>query len=305
MLIFYTQPYKKLAQRMMSKLQATEGIVEYATFPDGERYYRIQSSVRGQEVLLLSGAYDNDSLMESYDLACGLIQEGALKLNLIIPYFGYSTMERAVLKGEIVTAKNRARMLSSIPRAAQGNTIYLVDLHTGGLEHYFEGGLEVRHLYAKEIILSAIKDLGGEDFVLGSTDAGRAKWVESLSNDIGVDAAFVYKKRISGDQTSVTAISANVLERNVVIYDDMIRTGGSLIGAAKAYLESGAKSVFAVTTHGLFSKNAIERIKASGVINKITTTDSHPNSTDLIDDCFLIGCSLDNILSEPFLKNEL
>ena len=287
MLIFYTTPYKNLAQRMLRKLQATEGKVEYATFPDGERYYRILSSVRGQEVILLSGAFDNDSLMESYDLACGLIQEGALKLNLIIPYFGYSTMERSVLKGEIVTAKNRARLLSSIPRAAQGNTIYLVDLHTGGLEHYFEGGLEVRHLYAKEIILAAIKSLGGSDFVLGSTDAGRAKWVESLSNDIGVDAAFVYKKRLSGDQTSVTAISANVLNRNVVIYDDMIRTGGSLIGAAQAYLQAGAQSVYAVTTHGLFSRNALERLKTSGVITQITTTNSHPNSISLVDNSFL------------------
>ena len=144
MLIFTVPTYQQLGARLERLLNAEAGELEHSSFPDGEQYYRIKTPVRGREVILLSGAFNNDALMESYDIACGLIQEGALKLNIIIPYFGYSTMERAVLKGEIVTAKNRARLLSSIPRAAQGNTIYLVDLHTGGLEHYFEGGIEGR-----------------------------------------------------------------------------------------------------------------------------------------------------------------
>lgn len=286
-LLFNTQKYQYLADKIvaMQGIEAGKVYVEY--FPDGERYQRILTDVVGRDVVLLGGTISDNDTLEFYDLACAIEKHGANSLTMIVPYFGYSTMERAVHKGDVVTAKTRARLLSSIPSTGAGNHIFLLDLHTEGLPHYFEGNIQPTHFYAKELVIEACREFGGTDFTLACTDAGRAKWVESLANDMGVQPAFVFKKRLSGDSTSITGINADVAGKTVVIYDDMIRTGGSLMKAAQAYHQAGAKEVFAVTTHGLFTNNALEKIKSSGLFRKIATTDSHYN-VSLLQDDFLV-----------------
>ena len=117
--------------------------------------------------------------------------------------------------------------------------------------------------------------------MLACTDAGRAKWVESLANDLGVDAAFVYKRRTSGSATHVTGVSAHVAGKRVVIYDDMIRTGGSLVSAAQAYRDAGAVAIDAIATHGLFLAARSRRSAATGLLGQIATTDSHPRAVAL------------------------
>ncbi len=230
---------------------------------------------------MLGGTVSDTETLTLYDLAYSIVKYGARTLTLIIPYFGYSTMERATRPGEVVTAKSRARLLSSLPQAHSGNAIYLLDLHVAGLQHYFEGSLTPHHLYANSIVLKAARRMGGENFVLACTDAGRAKWVEALANDLGVDAAFVFKRRLDGEHTEVTAVSAAVSGRPVILYDDMIRTGGSLMGAARAYREAGASRIAAITTHGLFPGNALERLQESALFDEIVATDSHPRAHEL------------------------
>ena len=190
-------------------------------------------------------------------------------------------MERATKTGEAIIAKTRARLLSAIPRAASGNRVFLLDLHSEGIPHYFEGGCTAFHVYAKELIAPVIQELGGSDFVLGSTDSGRAKWVESLANDLGVEAAFILKRRVSGSETKVTALNASVSNRKVIIYDDMIRSGGSLIGAARAYRDAGATELIAVCTHGIFVPGSFERLRDSQLFDELVATDSHPNAPNL------------------------
>lgn len=263
-LLLHTQKYAYLAKKIIAlgNVELGEVYVEY--FPDGERYQRIVSPIEDREVVLLGGTIGDIDTLEFYDLACAIEKQGASSLTMVIPYYGYSTMERASKLGEVVTGKTRARLLSSIPNTGRGNRLLLLDLHTEGLTHYFEGNIRPIHLYAKDLVIAACKTLGGNNFTLACTDAGRAKWVESLANDMGVEAAFVFKRRLSGENTAITGINADVHDKIVIIYDDMIRTGGSLINAAKAYREAGAKTVFAVTTHGLFSNNGCKKSKIRG-----------------------------------------
>src|SRR5690606_11654968 len=134
-----------------------------------------------------------------------------------------------------VKAKTRALLLSSIPKTPMGNKIVMVDLHAEGIPYYFAGDVQTQHIYSKPLIAQTVKKIAGEDFVLASTDAGRAKWVESLGNDLNVKCAFIYKKRLSGETTEILAINAPVRDKIVVIYDDIIRTGGTLMQAAAAY----------------------------------------------------------------------
>jgi ribose-phosphate pyrophosphokinase len=192
-------------------------------------------------------------------------------------------MERRVKEGEVVVAKTRARLFSSVPAAGLGNRVVLMDLHSEGIPHYFSGEVRPVHLSARSLVLDEIRRVGGEEFVLGATDAGRAKWVESLANDLGVEGAFIFKRRHDDGTTEAASMNADVEDRKVVIYDDMIRTGGSLIGAARAYLEAGATSTAAVATHGVFPNDALGRLTESGLFTHIVCTDSHPRAHELAD----------------------
>jgi ribose-phosphate pyrophosphokinase len=211
-------------------------------------------------------------------------------------------MERAVRPGEAVTAKTRARLLSSIPEASRGNQVFLLDLHVATIAHYFEGAIRPVHVYGKPIVMEAARRLGGDGLVLACTDAGRAKWVESLANDMAVQAAFVYKRRLDGATTEVTGVSAQVAGKRVVIYDDMIRTGGSLINAARAYKDAGASAIDAIATHGVFPGDSVAKIRATGLFGKVIVTDSHPRAHARASD-FLEVESVSPLLVEHLREN--
>ena len=279
-ILFSTKPYAYLAEQILTAANGRldAGNLFIRDFPDGEHYHRIDSEVRGRDIWIVGGTTDDTNTLELFDIAQGCVQYGAYSLTIIIPYFGYSTMERSVKDGEIVKAKNRALMFSSIPRTPLGNKVILFDLHSEGIPYYFNSDIQTHHIHCEELITAIARESAGNDFVLAATDAGRAKWVESMANRMGVHGAFIYKKRLSGTETEVMAINANVANRKVIIYDDMIRTGGSLVEAAKAYKAAGAAEISVITTHGLFTNNALQKIADSGIINKITSLDTHPNA---------------------------
>jgi ribose-phosphate pyrophosphokinase len=281
-LLFAIPEYDYLARELAAQRGAAElGDVERSVFPDGERYLRVRTDVNDRDVIVVGGTISDQATLEIYDLACAIVENGAATLTLIVPWFGYATMERAVHPGEAVLAKTRARIFSSIPAAKLGNQILLLDLHSEGIPHYFEGALHPVHVYGKPLIEPLAREIGGDSFVLGSTDAGRAKWVESLANDLRVPAAFVYKRRLGPAETAVTAVSARLDGETVIIYDDMMRTGGSLMNAARAYRSAGAGTIHAIATHGVFPGDSLTRLHESQLFASIACTDSHPNARRL------------------------
>ncbi|CAN5804022.1 ribose-phosphate pyrophosphokinase [soil metagenome] len=303
--VFSVESYAYLATAIAQIGGWELGAVKRETFPDGEHYLRIDTDPTDRDVILVGGTPDDASTLELYDLASGLVTGGAYRLRMVVPYFGYSTMERAVRPGEIVKAKSRARLLSSLPLASRGTQVFMLDLHVDAIAHYFEGGIRPVHVYGKPLVMAAARRLGGDNFVLASTDAGRAKWVESLANDLGVEAAFVYKRRVSGSSTQVTGVSAQVAGKRVVIYDDMIRTGGSLLQAAAVYRDAGATGVDAIATHGILPGTSLAKIQASGLLGRIVVTDSHPHAMALLADHanFLEVDSTANLLTEHLTSN--
>ena len=203
-----------------------------------ERYARFDLADRfelvGKDVVAVGATEGAASLDDLYRLGCGAAKHGARSLTLVVPYFGYSTMERATRPGEVVTAKIIARQLSAIPRATRGNWVLLMDLHSAGIVHYFEGDVVALELYAEPRVVPAIEGLGLSRPCLASTDMGRAKWVEALANKLHAPVALIHKKRVSGSETRVNAVVGDVAGREVVVYDDMIRTGGSLVQASQS-----------------------------------------------------------------------
>ncbi len=282
-LLFTTSTYAYFEPRLAASGRFELGAIERKSFPDGERYLRLAVDSWGRDVVLLGGTPSDLDWLELYDLGSAISRAGARSLSIVLPYFGYATMERAVRPGEVVTAKTRARLLSSIPPCESGTRIFLFDLHTDGIEFYFGDAHVTHHIYGAPVVTAAIREvMSDRPYVLGATDAGRAKWVEALARNLEVDPAFVYKRRDgSSGKVSVTGVNADVRGREVVLYDDMIRTGSSLMQAAEAYLNAGATGVRAVASHLVLPPGALARLDASGLFLSIHGTDSHPSSEQL------------------------
>jgi ribose-phosphate pyrophosphokinase len=282
-LLFTLASYAYLELAFAAALDADLGRIERKTFPDGERYLRILDAVWARDAVLLGGTPTDLDWLEVYDLACAIARGGARSLAIVMPYFGYATMERAVLPGEVVVAKTRARMLSAVPSCEGGARVFLFDLHTDGIEFYFGDGLLTRHVYGSPVVTDAVKAaMGDRAYVLGACDAGRAKWVQSLARVLGVEPAFVYKRRdAKSGSLAVTGINADVRGQEVMIYDDMIRTGSSLVQAARAYLAAGATKVHAIASHLVLPGDAYDKLMASGALASVRGTDSHPGCQKL------------------------
>jgi ribose-phosphate pyrophosphokinase len=275
-----TASSRSFAERLAARLGVPLSQVRREVFPDGERYLRFDLADRfdlvGRAVVVVGATESGASLDEVYRLGFAAVKGGARVLVLVIPYFGYGTMERATKPGEVVTAKAVAKQLSAIPKAGLGNWAVLMDLHAAGIVFYFEGDTVALELYAEPVLVPAIARLGLERPVLASADMGRAKWVETFANRLQAPVALIHKRRLSGSETKVAAAVGDVAGRDVVIFDDMIRSGGSLVQAAEAYVAAGALSVCAAATHLVLTPGAVERLEASPLA-RVLGTDTHPS----------------------------
>ena len=140
--------------------------------------------------------------------------------------------------------------------------------------------------------------------MLGSTDAGRAKWIESLSKDMEVECAIITKRRTSGTETSISGVNCDVKNKTVIIYDDMIRTGGSIMKAAKVYREAGATKVFVIATHGILPGDTTSKLNTNRDIEAIYLTNTHPKTQEEIlgMDFFKVKSIAPLIVKEVFSK---
>jgi ribose-phosphate pyrophosphokinase len=291
-LLFSTSSYRYLEPAFLQTGDFDPGRLENRPFPDGEIYRRLVDDPWGRDVVLLGGTPSDGDWLEVYDFGCAISRAGARSLSIVMPYFGYSTMERAIKPGEVVTAKTRARLVSAIPPCEGGTRTFLFDLHTDGIEFYFSDAHVTHHVYGSSIVTDAIRDVAdGRPYVLGATDAGRAKWVESLAGRLGVAPAFVYKRRDpSSGELAVTGVNADVSGKLVVIYDDMVRTGGSLLQAAAAYREAGATEVHAMASHLVLPGDALDRLLGSDLIASVNGTNSHPQSVAVAERGGRVAC---------------
>ena len=270
-----------LAALIAKKLGTTHRHTVRRLFSNGERYYKVDiedtKELAGKDVVFVGATHTDDDLLELYRVGSSLADLGTRRRIFVIPYFGYSTMERADMPGEVVTAKTNARLLSTIPNTNLGNVFLFLDLHKRGLLHYFEGDSLAVELSAENLFIAAIKKLKLKKFMMASADLGTPGRIQSLANHFNTDIAFVRKTR-DFEKTKVVAVIGDVKGHDVVIYDDMVRSGSSLIQAAQAYKAQGAQRIFAVTSHlALNNEEVIQTLKDSP-IEKVITTNSHPMS---------------------------
>ena len=285
-LIFSTQNSRYFAKLIAEKLGFSElSKIERKTFGGGEKYCRIgikgRADLMGRDVVFVASTHTDDDFLELCRIGCALAGYGVRRAVYIIPFLGYSTMERAVKPGEVVTAKTITRSLSGIPSGDKRNVFLMMDLHISGLVHYFEGDCLRFELYAEDVLIEMMDKLSWcndpRKIIFASADLGRPMWVRSFAEKFGTGIAMVNKKR-NGGRTEITEVIGYVKGKNVIIYDDMVRSGGSLVNAANAYLKHGALSVNAVISHFAVNDRATIVKLSRTFPGMMITTNSHPMS---------------------------
>jgi len=273
MKIFSGNSNKKLAEKICRNLNVKLSKALVSRFSDGEVRVEIEENVRGKDVFVIQPTCPpvNDNLVELLIMLDALRRASAYRITAVMPYFGYARQDRKDQPRVPITAKLVANILAS----AGANRILTLDLHAGQIQGFFDIPLD--HLYALNVFWEYFEKIRFNNLVIVSPDVGGIKMARAYAKRFCSGLAIVDKRRNSPDSTEVMHILGEVEGKNVILVDDMISTGSSLVEAAKALKKAKAKKIFAAITHGVLSGNAIEKVNNS-LIDSLIITDSIPFS---------------------------
>lgn len=260
-LLFAGSSNPLLAQEVAAYLGVRLGHVELERFPDGEISLQILESVRGRDAFVMqTTALDpNNFLMELLIMIDALKRASARSIVAVIPYFGYCRQDRKDKPRVPITAK----LVANILVTAGATRVLTMDLHAGQLQGFFD--IPVDNLSGRVALASAIRQLNPSDLVVVAPDIGSVKLGRAYANHFDVEMAIVDKNRVSSTDVEVATLIGNVKGKDILLADDMCSTAGTLVSAALACQEKGAKRIFAAVTHGLFVGNAVEKIENSPI----------------------------------------
>jgi ribose-phosphate pyrophosphokinase len=242
------------------------------TFADGEIYHAFPRDIAGCDLVIIASTPDDSAHQELIDLVAGARYWNALSVNVVIPYLGYSTMERAKPEsGEIPKGITRTRQIFR----ARPDYVAFVDLHSESVMHAHTGEVRTRHLWTERVAAEYIRQMRLDNIVLVSPDYGFSKRVARLAGLLDCPHTAANKDRYDVDQTIVGQLSGAVRGRTAIICDDMIRTGGSMLQTVDRCYQAGAVGVMVMATHLVLAGNARERFIDKG-ITCIIGADTYP-----------------------------
>ena len=248
------------------------------TFPDGECYTRIDAEKLDDDVVIVQTTSPDSKLIELLLLQDAVRRLGAKSITLVIPYFGYARQDRVFKPGEPESAKVMCQHLDM-----NCDRVITVDIHKEAVLNYFNH--PHKDLKAAPVIAEYFKGKG-IDMVL-SPDIGAAGRAKMVGEVMGVPYDHLEKTRLSGTDVRIAPAKADVKGKKVLIVDDMISTGGTIIAAAYALREAGAAGISVACTHGVFVNNAIEKFTGSSLdallsCNTLNNPVSHISVASLI-----------------------
>ncbi len=282
-----------LAQKVAADLGIPFSSMIRKTFADGECYHAFPDSIAGKDLIIIGATHTERAYQELLDLIQGGRYWNSASVNVVIPYLGYSTMERAKpFSYEIPKGITRARQIFR----ARPDFVAFVDLHSEAVLHAHAGEIRTHHIWTDRLVVEKIHASGLTDFVLVSPDYGFSKRVARLASLLDCPHTAADKDRYDTDSTIVSQVSSVVRRKTAIICDDMIRTGGSIIQTAERCLEAGAKDVMVMATHLVLAGSAIEKFKGSP-IRRIIGSDTYPGrQSDTLLDVYSVAPLLAEIL---------
>jgi ribose-phosphate pyrophosphokinase len=273
LMLFSGRSHPELAERIADKLNIELGDVQLKTFANGETYCRYLESIRGADVFIVQSCAPpvNDHLMELLIMIDAAKLASANRITAVMPWFPYSRQDKKSAPREPITAKLVAEMLEG----AGVDRVLTMDLHAGQIQGFFK--IPVDHMTALPLFAQYYRDKGmhGEGVVAVAPDPGRAKMATKFAEMLGADFAMMRKTRPEHEVASITEVSGRVRGKVAIMSDDIVVTGGTLIGGARALKEAGATDVYACATHALMPEHALEKLAASDLA-EIAVTDSVP-----------------------------
>ena len=274
LMIVSGEGFPELAEKIADRLDMDLSGVELVKFPGGELYARYLESVRGADMFIVQSLCEpiNENLMQMLIMIDAAKRASAKRIVAVIPWYAYSRQDRKTKPREPITA----RLVANMIQAAGAERVMTMDLHTGQIEGYFT--FPVDHLTAMHTFVDYFVDQGfkdADDAVVVAPDTGEVKVAKQLAGHLRLPWAIVNKMRDKPDRSEVTHVIGDVAGKRVIMIDDIIATGGTLVNAAERLVEDGATEVWAAATHGEFSGNAYEKIDDS-VIREVVVTDTLP-----------------------------
>ncbi len=289
---------KNLSQKISKFLKTKLVHSSIKKFADGEIYIEINENIRGNSIFLIQSISPpaNDNLMELLLCIDALKRSSAKNITAVIPYFGYARQDRKVAPRTSISAK----LISNLITKAGADRVVTVDLHAGQIQGFFD--IPVDNLFATPIFSRHIKkNVKGNNLICVSPDVGGVERTRALARKLDVGIGIIDKRRPAPGKSQVMNVIGNVKNKTCIIIDDIIDSGGTIVNAAQALINRGAKDVHVYITHGVLSGEAVEKIKKSRIKN-LVITDTIDNSNKIKKAKNIEVLSICNLLGEAIKR---
>jgi ribose-phosphate pyrophosphokinase len=272
--VFSGSAHPVLGETIARHLGIPLGRAHLGRFADGEIWFQITDNVRGADVFVVQPTCPpaNENLMELLVMLDAFKRSSASRITAVLPYYGYARQDRKDKPRVPISAKLVANLLS----AAGANRVLTMDLHKAQIQGFFD--IPVDHLFAAPVIIEACKNLGYPDLTIVSPDAGGAERARAYAKRLDAELAIIDKRRGDDGSAEVMNVVGDVQDRTCILQDDIIDTAGTIVKAATALKENGARRVLACAVHGVLSGPAIERLVAAPIDQVIITNTIPLNS---------------------------
>lgn len=273
MKVFAGSSNQGLAREIADYLKIKLGNCVLSRFSDGEIHIYIDENVRGEDVFVIqSGCFDaNFHLMELFLMLDAFKRASAERVTAVMPYYCYARQDWKDRPRVPISA----RLVADLLETSGADRVLTMDLHSPQIQGFFS--IPVDNLMAAPVLAPYIAGLGLRDLTIVSPDAGGVGRARVFARRMGASLAIIDKRRPSPNVAQVLHVIGEVKGRDVVLFDDMVDTGGTLVLSAEALIQNGARHVYAACTHPVLSGQAVEKIEGSS-LEKLIVTNTIPLS---------------------------
>lgn len=293
--VFAGNANRPLAGEISRFLKRPLGDATVTTFSDGETWVKVNENIRGNDVFVIQPTNSPASnIMELLVMLDAVRRASPKRVTAVIPYFGYARQDRKDQPRVAITAKLMANLISQ----AGAERILTMDLHSAQIQGFFD--IPFDHLFASPVFVEYVREKMPNDLVVVAPDIGSVKMARAYAQRLNASLALVDKRRTGHDETEVMNLIGDVAGKNVVIFDDIISTGSTLVKAAQAIKERGALRIYACITHAVFGKDTMKRIDDS-VLEELVVTNTVYHAPDTLSPRVRV-LSVGNLLGEAIRR---
>ena len=271
--IFSGNSHGVLVQDICKYLDQDVGKIQVFKFANDNTFVKILENVRQKDVFILQSTVEpvNDNIMELLIMIDAAKRASAGRITAVVPFYSYARTDKKDQPRVPITG----RLVADLLETAGADRVVMVDLHAGQVQGFFK--VPVDELTAMPNLVRYFKDKSVEDCVVVATDIGISKKARDFANWINVPLAIVEKRRLGNDdQVQSLNVIGEVASKNIILFDDEISSGGTMIAAAEAIHKAGAKDIYAVATHGVLPGDSAVKLVKNSYIKEFVVTDTVP-----------------------------